>query len=91
MWWWLSFCDTEKPEGQQFLGACFVRGTNMIAAVKNAHMFDINPGGEVQGVEVPSDLIVPEWAKNKLLTKANVERLDAEWAKPKTENPSLEV
>jgi len=36
MWWWLSFCDTEKPEGQQFLGACFVRGTNMIAAVKNA-------------------------------------------------------
>jgi hypothetical protein len=22
--WYLAFCDDEKPEGQQFLGACFV-------------------------------------------------------------------
>lgn len=29
---WLSFCDGDKPEGQQFLGACIVDVTDKEAA-----------------------------------------------------------
>lgn len=29
---WLSFCDPERPTGQQFLGACLVRVTEAEAA-----------------------------------------------------------
>ena len=33
-WWWLSFCDPDKPRGSQFLGVVIVRGESMGAAFK---------------------------------------------------------
>jgi len=77
-WWWLSFCDPSKPVGQQFLGACVIRGASIEAAVRNAHLFAINPGGEVQGLEIPDRITVPEWAHKRLLTHEETLQLDRE-------------
>lgn len=68
--WWLSFCDPYKPAGSQFLGACLVRAPDMIAAITRAHALGINPGGEVQGLEVP-----PQTPAKEALIAPRVERL----------------
>lgn len=49
--WWLSFCDTDRPSGQQFLGVCIVAGRDLEAAVRNAWVLGINPGGQVLGLK----------------------------------------
>lgn len=47
---WISFADSELPEGQQFLGCVVVRGaTDIVNACKVAHALGINPGGEALG------------------------------------------
>lgn len=51
-WFWLSFCDTDKPEGERFLGGCLVQGADFGDAVHEAHRLGINPGGEVAGWEI---------------------------------------
>ncbi len=79
--WWLSFCDTDRPEGQQFLGACIVHdgGTGEIGgAVIAAHALGINPGGEVAGLEADPDLVVPDKWINRLLTREECEAFDGE-------------
>lgn len=41
-YWWISYCDATKPEGEQFLGAVIVRGVCMHDAADNA--------GKIEGV-----------------------------------------
>lgn len=77
-WWWLSFCDPERPTGRQFLGAAMVQAPNSLMAVSEAHRLKINPGGEValldlSGVEM--DYAKPWW--NRLLSQAEIEEMDA--------------
>lgn len=72
-WWWLSFADGRRARGDQFLGGVYVRADNMIAAVNAAHRLGINPGGEVQGVDL--DHVPPADAQNRLLSKDDMERL----------------
>lgn len=74
-YFWLSFCDPDKPEGTQFVGACIIRGDNMIEAVQNAHRLGINPGGEVQGFEIPAVVSKSEWEGhvNKLMSREYME------------------
>lgn len=77
--WWLSFCDTRKPRGTQFIGGCIVPASGTIAAVRMAHFYGINPGGEVAGAPVnpalePKDL--EEWSY-RLLSPVEVVQLDA--------------
>ena len=76
--WWLSFCDGDRPEGQQFLGVSVVDGFNLASAAANAHRLGCNPGGEVMGIEAPEDMIhmVPESYRNRLLTRSEAEELD---------------
>ena len=53
---WLSFVDTDKPRGSRFAGACLVRAASYPAAMSEAWRQECNPGGEVQGIEVPAQL-----------------------------------
>jgi hypothetical protein len=83
-WWWLSFADGDLPKGQQFLGACIVRGTEPIMGhprptdpVPEAWRQGCNPGGEVAMHRVPDDREPPaEWC-NRLLTREECAALDA--------------
>ena len=45
--WWLSFCDTDRPVGQRFLGVAIVEGTDLASAITEAWERQCNPGGEV--------------------------------------------
>lgn len=79
---WLSFADPSRPKGAQFLGACVIVGATLIDAVKNAHIFGCNPGGEVMGTQIPKEteaLIQERW-KRRRLTFAECQDLDAELA-----------
>ncbi len=55
-WFWLSFCDPDKPQGSQFLGACIVRAEGPANALAESHRAKCNPGGEVQIMQLPPDL-----------------------------------
>ena len=54
-WWWLSFCDPDKPEGSQFLGGIFTKAAGFVSAVQKTHDLGINPGGECKGAGPISD------------------------------------
>jgi hypothetical protein len=78
-WWWLSFADETAEKGSQFRGAVIVRGSDIVDAVRNAHMYGINPSGQVLGKDIPPDLVVPDWAQRKLLTKEECAKVDDEF------------
>ncbi len=78
LWWWLSFCDTERPEGTQFLGAALVRARNAATAMLEAHAQGCNPGGSIAMWEIPDEVPVaecPEWV-NRLMSREEVEMFD---------------
>lgn len=68
-WWYLSFVDGSRPEGQQFLGAAIVRARGMTGAIQEAHRRGCNPGGEVMAIATDAE---PPFPKNKLLSKAEL-------------------
>lgn len=45
---YLSFCDLNKPDGEQFLGGTVVEAQDSVDAVIEAHLLGINPGGQVR-------------------------------------------
>lgn len=67
---WMSFCDTEKPEGSQFLGVVIVTAMGVAHAIDKSHRLGINPGGEVKIIKLDDDDddILPEHF-NRLLSK----------------------
>jgi len=77
-WWWLSFADGTKPTGSQWLGGAYVQGDDIVEATRIAHFLGINPGGEVQGAELPESIQLPDEAINRLLSKTDMERLEME-------------
>lgn len=64
--WWLSFCDTDKPEGQEFLGVIVVEDLGPMHAISKTYDLGINPGGRVMIVQVQPSSIKPEHL-NRLL------------------------
>lgn len=52
---WLSFCDPEKPSGEQFKGVIISRTLGMMHALERANALGINPGGEVACQEIEGD------------------------------------
>ncbi len=48
--WWLSFVDETSDT---LLGICIVPGSSFEIAVQGSHVANINPGGQVQGTEIP--------------------------------------
>lgn len=76
-WWWLSFVDPDRPEGDRFLGACIVEGTDLGAAVQTAWMLGCNPGGEVAGIGIVEGRVPAEEYRDRLLPKAEALELNA--------------
>ena len=78
-WWWLSFCDTEKPEGTQFLGGIFTKARGFISAVQKTHDLGINPGGECKGMgPIPDEHVTssPKFRKHIELADRLLSRKD---------------
>ncbi len=44
---WLSFCDTDKPKGDQFLGVIVIESCGLATAIQKLWEMGINPGGQV--------------------------------------------
>ena len=68
--WWMSFCDPDKPKGQQFLGVAIVEAPGFIHAHQKAWALGINPGGQIQASQVDG---VPAEYHDKLLSLADLE------------------
>lgn len=78
-YFWLSFCDPHKPEGSQFLGVILIKGYGFMDAVSRCNMLGINPGGEVQGYELPLTRVPKdEGNANRLLNKMEAEAVEFE-------------
>ena len=75
-WWWLSFCDPDRPKGERFLGVAIVPGITIVDACETAWDLGINPGGQVLGTELREPPI-EKW-RFQLLTKAEAELADQE-------------
>lgn len=76
-WWWLSFCDPARAQGDQFLGACIVEGRTIPDAVRQAWRVGSNPGGEVMATAVDAASLSrwgDEW-RNRLLTREDCAKL----------------
>lgn len=79
MFYWLSFCDPNKPAGSQFLGVSVVPALDFAEAVTVANAMRCNPGGEVLGAAIPDELMVPGRFVGRLMSKAEAQELDALW------------
>jgi hypothetical protein len=81
-WWYLSFCDPQRPKGTQFLGVCIVRGRGVLTAMQRSHALGLNPGGECASWAIGDQQ--PPLPVNRLLSKAElgpsktIEELEAE-------------
>jgi hypothetical protein len=80
--WYMSFCDGDRPKGEQFLGSLYIRGKSFCGAVSKSHLLGLNPGGEILFVEVPLDVAsrVPEEWIGRLLSREELAQQDAAMA-----------
>lgn len=76
-WWYLSFA------AKAFLGGVFVRAHGMADALEQVSKRGINPGGEVRGAFCTDGTEVPDEYANRLLSKAELQKADAEDAERK--------
>lgn len=77
--WYMSFCDAELPQGQQFLGGCFVAAKTLSGALTVSHTLKCNPGGEVKFHELPPGMKLPSKWLARLLSKDELDRMDNEF------------
>lgn len=71
--WYLSFADERG-----FLGGLFVRADSLSEALTRSHLLGLNPGGEVQGDELPAAAVAqlpPEFVE-KLMDRAALAAFD---------------
>ena len=68
---WMSGTDENG-----FRGACIVEANDFISAVISANLHECNPGGQLYAVEIkPGAMVIPNEARNVLLTKEDCERM----------------
>lgn len=75
VWWWMSFVDPDRPEGERFLGACIVQAHGPVTAGIESHAQKCNPGGQSRSLPFPPRVDASEWA-NTLLSCEDVHRFD---------------
>lgn len=75
---YFSFADGDLPTGEQFLGALFINASDIRAAVTQSHLTGLNPGGEIQTVELPADVVVPDKWFGRLLSREDIDEMDRE-------------
>lgn len=73
VWWWLSFVDEDRPEGQRFLGVAIVDAPDVPGAFAGrAWDLGCNPGGQIAaaGPFSQEDIkeLVPASYRRRLLT-----------------------
>jgi hypothetical protein len=82
-YWWMSFCDPERPTGDQSLGALIITGEDHIAMLARSWLLELNPGGEVQFFEIPKEYysrIPQEWVETRLITREEAEAFEKKWS-----------
>lgn len=68
---WMSFCDTEKSPGSQFLGVIITKAHGIAHAIEKTWTLEINPGGEVRSYETDaSDIASAHF--DRLLSKEDL-------------------
>lgn len=75
-YWWLSFCDAKRPEGQQFLGCAVVAASRPDEAIRVAWILGCNPGGEVRSIAFEATAPLPARLVGRLLQRAEAESAD---------------
>ena len=68
--WWMSFCDPDKPKGEQFIGVAIVVAPGFMHAHQRAWSLGINPGGEIQAFHVEG---IDAHYHDRLLSRAELE------------------
>jgi hypothetical protein len=73
-YYWLSFVDDARPEGDRFLGGCLVQASSPKEAVVEAWHQQCNPGGEAAIVEItpPYETNIAKFQLNHLYGKAEI-------------------
>jgi len=76
-WMYLSFAD------ETFHGAVVIKAHGLTDAITRTHALNINPGGQVFGVDMPDDILasVPETNRQRLLS---AEEIKAMWPDAKS-------
>ncbi len=76
-YYWLSFVDDTRPEGDRFVGGCIVVASSAAGAVMEARAQDCNPGGEVAIVEITPEYEhnVARYKLNHLYSKAEIQAM----------------
>lgn len=81
-YWWMSFCDPDKPEGTQFLGAAIIKADNHFDMMTRSWLLGLNPGGEVAFFEIPEQYekrVPNDWIESRLITKIEADELEKKW------------
>jgi hypothetical protein len=78
-YFWMSFCDPEKPEGSRFLGALVIKADSDFEALARSWFLELNPGGEMLFYEIPElyhERIPTDWIETRLITRKECETLE---------------
>ena len=70
IWLYLSFADDVG-----FRGGVVIKAHGLTDAVIKCNWLQINPHGEIQGIELPESHIPPERYRNRLLTKEEIKEM----------------
>lgn len=70
--YWLSFVDGDRPRGERFLGVAIVEALNEFVVIPAAWAAGVNPGGEVQFVQIPNEMDIPIQYINRLMDKDEI-------------------
>jgi hypothetical protein len=77
-YYWLSFVDNDRPEGDRFIGGCMVEEASEWQALTITHVLGINPGGEVAIVAIDAAHepgMLEKFQINRLYSKAEIQAM----------------
>jgi hypothetical protein len=67
-WWQLSFVDSGRPPGRQWIGGINTEAASIHDAITWTHMSGLNPGGEIAFIGITSDVGLDAHYLDRLIT-----------------------